>query len=401
MNKRVYLDNNATTPLHPEVQKIMTDNIDIFGNASSFHESGRRARSLIEKSRETISSYLGCSPLEIIFTAGGSESNNTALNTINCCNAACAAECKRRVITTSIEHPSVLNACMYFKKIGREVSFLPVDEYGIVRTADLEKEISPGLVSIMYANNEVGSIQPIKKLAEIAHKHKAVFHTDAVQAVGKLPFKIVDIDADMLSLSGHKLHGPKGIGVLYIKKGIHFCPLIIGGHHERNRRAGTENNLAIIGLGKAFEMLEKEFEEENEKLLRLKNKLRDGILESIPEVKLNGHETECLPGTLNISFKYIEGESILLMLDMEGIEVSTGSACASGSLDPSHVLLAMGLDPHFAHGSIRFSLGRDNTEADIDYVLLKLPAIVSKLRKMSPLYKGPVSARAVETGKSR
>lgn len=394
MSRRVYLDNNATTPLHPEVKQAMIDHIDVFGNASSFHESGRQARTLIEQSRETIANYLGCSPLELVFTAGGSESNNAALNTVDCQNATCRVDCKRKIITSQIEHPSVLNTCKIFQKEGRDVTFLPVDEFGRVRTESLVSSIDgqTGIVSVMHANNEVGTIQPIQQLAQIAHQKHAIFHTDAVQAVGKVRFNVKELDVDMLSLSGHKLHAPKGIGVIYIKKGVHFCPLIVGGHHERNRRAGTENNLGIIGLGKAFEILARDGEEENVRLRTLRDKLKDGILNSIPDVKLNGIMEECLPGTLNVSFKYIEGESILLYLDMEGIEVSTGSACASGSLDPSHVLLAMGLDPHFAHGSIRFSLGRDNTESDIDYVLEKLPPIIAKLRKMSPLFKGQCHA---------
>lgn len=390
MTKKVYLDNSATTPLHPEVKDAMIKSMDIYGNASSFHDSGRDAKEMVEAARKSVADFIGAKSNEIVFTAGGSESNNSALNTINCHNSSCSIYCKKKLITSSVEHPSVYNTCKYFEKTGRPVEFLPVDEMGLVSPESLEKIIGDdvGIVSVMYANNEVGTVMPIKELAAIAHKHNAYFHSDAVQALGKVKFNVKDLDVDMMSFSAHKINGPKGIGVLYIKNGVDFCPLILGGHHEENRRAGTENTLGIVGFGKAVEILARDMDKDLVKIEYLRDKLLDGIVNRVSDIKINGHPTANKPDIVNISFKYIEGESILLMLDMEGIEVSTGSACASGSLDPSHVLTAMGLDAHLAHGSIRFSLGRETTEEEIDYVIEKLPPVIERLRKMSPLYKG-------------
>ena len=395
MNRTVYLDHNATTPLHPEVKSAIIEAMEIYGNASSMHQPGQAAHRAIEASRTTIASFLGCAPDELIFTGSGSEANNTVLNSIYCERLSCTNQsckenhhCKNHLITTTIEHPSVLQTVKCYERRGFEVSYVPVDKYGIVDPEDIRKAIRPdtGLISVMYANNETGSIQPIQEIAAIAKEKGVYFHTDAVQALGKQPFSLRDLKVDFMSLSGHKICAPKGIGLLYVNKNTRICPLIYGGHHERNRRAGTENTLSIIGFGKAIEILEKEMHTNNAKMLKLRNKLREGLLERIPHMDINGHQENCLPNSLNVTFAYVEGESILLYADFEGIAFSTGSACSTGSLDPSHVILALGVDPEHAHGSIRFSLGRDNTEEDIDYVLEKLPPIIEKLRKMSPLY---------------
>ncbi|MFC1477877.1 cysteine desulfurase family protein [Candidatus Margulisiibacteriota bacterium] len=390
MSRRVYADNNATTPIHPEVRKVITETLPLYGNASSLHSFGREAHYKINEARANVASFLGAQPDEIIFTGSGTESNNTVLNSISCCSIKCDhGQCTPHVITSKIEHPSVLNTLKCIEDRGVEVTYVDVDKYGIVDPHEVQKEIknTTRLISIMYANNEIGTIQPIQEISNIAHQHNIPIHTDAVQALGKIPFKIQDINVDFLSLSGHKVYGPKGIGILYIKKGVAFCPLIQGGHHEHNRRAGTENTLGIIAMGKAMHLLESEMPAEIERLKILRQKLKDGITERIPEVTFNGHPTEVQPGTLNVSFAYIEGEAILLHLDLEGIAVSTGSACASGSLEPSHVLKAIGVPIEEVHSSIRFSLGRENTEEDIEYILEKLPPIIEKLRKMSPLYR--------------
>lgn len=390
MQNRVYVDNNATTPIHPEVQKAIIEALPLFGNASSLHSFGREVRTPIEEARAKIAGFLGASADEVVFTGGGTESNNTVLNSISCGSVKCAhGKCTPHIITSAIEHPSVLTTVQCLKDQGVEVTTVGVDKYGMVDPHEIQREIknNTSLISIMFANNEIGTIQPITEISKIAHQHNIPMHTDAVQAVGKIPFKVADIGVDFLSLSGHKMYAPKGIGVLYVKKGTTFCPLIHGGHHEGNRRAGTENSLGIIALGKAFEMLELEMSEEITRLKKLREKLMKGILATIANVSVNGHPTEIQPGTLNMSFDYIEGESILLHLDLDGIAVSTGSACASGSLEPSHVLRAVGVPIEKVHSSTRFSLGRENTEADIDYILEKLPPIVTKLRRLSPLFK--------------
>ncbi|OHD59746.1 MAG: cysteine desulfurase NifS, partial [Spirochaetes bacterium GWF1_41_5] len=342
------------------------------------HSFGREARSEIETARRITADFLGCRPDEILFTGSGSEANNAVINNIicskiPCTNKECPVGCghKNHIITSAIEHPSVLQTCKCQEQRGFSVSYMPVDSDGIINPDDVKAAVKPqtALITVMLANNETGSLQPVKEIAALAKKNGILMHTDAVQAIGKLPVSVYDLGVDFLSLSGHKIYAPKGVGVLYIKNGIPFCPLIYGGHHEQSRRAGTENNIGIIALGRAFSCLKNEMQEETEKLQKLKKQLKTGLLEKIPEIEINGHDELCLPGTLNVSFKYVEGESILLYADMEGIAVSTGSACSSGSLDPSHVLLAMGRKPEEAHGSIRFSLGRENTEKDIDYVL--------------------------------
>lgn len=383
--RKIYLDYNATTPLHPEVKKAMSYAMDIFGNPSSLHSFGREAKALVEESREQVASFIGALPDEIIFTGSGSEANNSVLSMLACRAKKCTHENAQEIITTEIEHPCILETSKCLQDKGMRVSYLGADCLGKVNIDQLKKIITKGtgLVSVMMANNEIGTIQDIEEIAEIAHEHGALFHTDAVQAVGKIPVNVGELGVDFLTLSAHKICGPKGIGALYIKKGLPFCPLIRGGHQERGRRAGTENTLGIIGLAKAIQMRAKEMQAEEKNLLKLKTTLRAGIEEKITNARFNGHPFDCLANTLNISFDGAEGEAILLYLDLEGIAVSTGSACASGALDPSHVLLATGTPMERAHGSIRFSLGRENTREDIDYVLDVLPKVIKKIREMS------------------
>lgn len=389
--RRVYLDHNATTPLHPEVQEAIKTSLDLYGNPSSFHQFGREARKKVEEARQNIASFINASPDEIFFVGSGSEANNTVLSIVPCERTDCACHVKtaHKVLTTKIEHPCILESAKCLKRKGSAVIFLDVDKYGKVNEEQLQQYLcdeDSGLVSIMMANNEIGTIQNIKKLSQMAHRTGALFHTDAVQAIGKIPVDVKDLDVDFLTISAHKIYGPKGIGALYVKKNIPFCPLILGGHQEGGRRAGTENTLGIIGFSRAVEMRKHEMESEERRLLKLKNFMRQELEQRIDNIHINGHPTDCLPGTLNVSFSGIEGEAILLYLDLEGIAVSTGSACASGSLDPSHVLLATGLVAEEAHGSIRFSFGRDNTKEDVEYTMEKVIEVVDRLRKMSTAY---------------
>lgn len=384
--KRVYLDHNATTPTHPEVVKAILPYFkEVFGNASSVHQFGQQARKAIDEAREKIANFIGASPKEIVFTSGGTEANNLALKGVVYANE----KKGKHIITSSMEHHAVLNPCKYLEKKGFKVTYLPVDKYGLVDPEEVRKAVTKEtiLISIIHANNEVGTIEPVTEIGKIAKEIGIYFHTDAAQTVGKIPVNVNELNIDLLSLSGHKIYGPKGIGVLYIRKGTRIQPLIQGGHHELNRRAGTENVPAIVGLGKAIEIAKATMEKESMRLTNLRNKLCSGIGEKIDYVRLNGHPGKRLPNTLNMSFEFVEGESMILNLDLKGIAVSTGSACTSGSLEPSHVLKAMRVDPAVAQGSIRFSLGKDNTEEDIDYVLEVLPEIVSRLRAMSPLFK--------------
>lgn len=383
--RRVYLDNNATTRMREEVLEAMLPFYkDIYGNASSIHSFGRPARKAIDDARTHVAKLLGAnSPEEIIFTSGGTESDNFAIRGV-----AQALKAKGdHIITTAIEHHAVLNTCKSLEKEGCKVTYLGVDKYGVVNLEELKKAITDKtvLITIMYANNEMGTIEPITEIGKIAKERNVYFHTDAVQAVGKLDFKVRDMNIDLLSMSGHKIYGPKGIGAMYIGKGTKITPQIFGGHHEMGKRAGTENVAGIVGLGRAAELALKEIGEEG-KIKELRDYLYGGIVSNIEDIHLNGHPQMRLPNTLNISFTYLEGESIILNLDMEGIAVSTGSACTSGTLEPSHVLTAMGLDPVNTQGSVRFSLGRDNTKSDMDYVIGVLPPIIKKLRAMSPLY---------------
>jgi len=382
----IYMDHNATTPLHPDALKAMLPYLEAeYGNASSLHSFGRKARVAVEDARGKVAKLIGpCEGVDIVFTSGGTESDNFVIK-----GAAHALRKKgKHIITSKIEHLAVLNPCEFLAKEGYEITYLPVDEYGVLDLGALKSAVRGDtiLVSVMFANNEMGTVQPIEEIAGIAHEKGALFHTDAVQALGKLPIDVEKMGIDLLSMSSHKIYGPKGIGALYMNKKAKLTPFMQGGHHERNRRAGTENVPAIAGFGKACELAEKDLESGSKRLTALRERLWNGIGKDIPDVKLNGHPTQRLPNTLNVSFKYIEGESILLNLDLKGIAASSGSACTSGSLEPSHVLKAMGVDPATSQGSVRFSLGRTNTEEDIDRVARELPPIIKKLRDMSPLY---------------
>lgn len=385
--KRVYMDNAATTALRRDVLDAMMPYLtDIYGNPSSLHYFGQEAHKAVENARHQVASALNAEDNEIVFTGCGTEADNMALKGI----AEKYQSKGKHIITSSVEHHAILHTCEYLEKHGFEVTYLPVDEYGMVKAEQVRDAIRSDtiLVSIMFANNEVGTIMPIKEIGAVCREKGVFFHTDAVQAVGHLAIDVKAMNIDLLSLSAHKLHGPKGVGALYIRKGIVVPPLLHGGAQERRKRAGTENVAGIVGLGKAIEIACSDIEGTSKRMCYLRDKLINGIEASIPEVKLNGHRTERLPGNVNFSIKYIEGESILLMLDINGIAASSGSACTSGSLDPSHVLLAMGMPHETAHGSLRLTLGDDTTEDDIDYVLEVLPEIVVKLRKMSPLYHG-------------
>ena len=384
--RKVYMDHNATTFTHSEVIKVMLPYYnEVYGNASSIHRFGQEARKAIDKAREIIAGFIGARPEEIVFTSGGTESDNCAIKGVSYANE----KKGMHILTSSVEHHAVLTSCKYLEKKGFKVTYLPVDKYGLVDPDEVRKAITREtiLITIMHANNEVGTIEPISEIGKIAKENEIIFHTDAVQSIGKISVNVNDLNVNLLSLSGHKVYGPKGIGVLYIRKGTKVEPLFHGGHHENSRRAGTENVPAIVGLGKTVEIASLEMIEENKNMIHLREKLWNGIKSKIDYVKLNGHPQERIPNTLNVSFKFIEGESLILNLDLKGIAVSTGSACTSGSLEPSHVLKAMGVEPAVAQGSIRFSLGRDNTEEDIDYVLRILPEIVARLRAMSPLYR--------------
>ena len=379
----IYMDNAATTATRPEVVEAMLPYFtQHFGNPSSIHSVGRDSRKAVENARRQVAAALNCEPREVYFTAGGSESDNWALR---CATKALPG--KKHIITSSIEHHAILHTCQYLEKQGYRVTYLPVDEFGQVNPEDVKNAIcqDTALISIMAANNEIGTLQPIEEIGKIAKEAGILFHTDAVQAVGAIPVDVKKWNCDMLSLSGHKFHGPKGIGVLYIRKGVKISNLIYGGAQERGLRAGTENLPAIVGLGKAIELAVQELPSYMEKMTFLRDRLIDGILNTIPDVRLNGHRTNRLPGNVNVSVRYIEGESLLLRLDLVGVEASSGSACTSGSLDPSHVLLAIGLPHEIAHGSLRLSLGTENTQEDVDYVLEKLPGIVENLRAMSAL----------------
>ena len=381
---RIYLDNAATTPVDKRVLEAMLPYYsDVFGNPSSLHSHGQEAKKAIEEAREKVAKALGADFDEIYFTSGGSESDNWALKGV----AYALKEKGNHIITTEIEHHAVLHTCRYLEKEGFKVTYLPVDEYGLVKPEDLKKAITDKtiLVSIMFANNEIGTIEPIEELVKIAHEKNVYFHTDAVQAVGNVPIDVKKLDVDLLSLSAHKIYGPKGVGALYIKKGVKIHSLIQGGTQEKNRRAGTENVPGIVGLGEAIELITKNLDSHINKLTFLRDKLINGILEKIPYVRLNGHPTKRLPGNVNLSFEFIDGESLILNLDMAGICASSGSACTSGSLEPSHVLLAIGLSKELARGSLRLTIGKDNTEEDIDKVLEALPQIVKRLRSISQI----------------
>lgn len=386
--KRIYLDNAATSPTRPEVVETMLPYFtEHFGNPSSVHSFGRDVSKAVTEAREHVARLLGSpDPSEIIFTSGGTESDNLAI-----IGTALAKKDKgNHIITSQIEHHAVLHTCEYLEKyFGFEITYVPVDENGRINPVDVERAITNKtvLITIMFANNEIGTVQPIGEIGQIARKHGVPFHTDAVQAVGSLPINVEEMNIDMLSLSAHKFNGPKGVGALYIRRGIKLVPHMHGGAQERKRRGSTHNTTGIIGLGKAAELAYKDLHEKQEKLIRMRERLIKGIEDRVPEVVLNGHRSERLPNNVNFSFRYIEGESLLLNLDLQGIAGSSGSACTSGSLEPSHVLLAIGRSHEIAHGSLRLTLGIYNTDEDIDRVLEVLPGIVEKLRQMSPLYR--------------
>ncbi len=380
--KTIYFDNNATTKVAEEVLEEMRPLFcELYGNPSSMHTFGGQIGRKIRQARERVAGLLGCEPSEIIFTSCGTESDNTAIK-----GTLAAVPNKRKIITTRVEHPAVLAVCRELANHGYTVVELGVDKQGRLDWRQLEEQIDDdtAVVTIMYANNETGVVFPIERIVEIVSGKGVVFHTDAVQVVGKMPLNLSKSKIDLLSLSGHKLHGPKGVGVLYVRKGTRISPFMLGGHQEEGRRAGTENVPGIVGLGKACELAAETIEEENSKVKYLRDKLEDAILERCPDCELNGDKDNRLPNTTNISFEYIEGEAILLMLDKYGICASSGSACTSGSLEPSHVLRAMGVPFTAAHGSIRFSLSRYNTEEEVDYTIEKMPEIVNRLRELSP-----------------
>lgn len=383
---RIYLDYAATTPTHPEVVKTMLPYFtERFGNPSSIHSYGQEARVALEEARTSIAGFIGASEDEIIFTSGGTEADNMALTGLAYANVSKG----NHIITSSIEHHAVLETCHFLETKGFNITRLPVDGYGMVNPDDVKKTITGNtiLISIMHANNEIGTIQPVKEIGDIAREAEVYFHTDAVQTTGHIPVDVNELGINLLSISAHKLYGPKGIGALFIRKGTRINPLIHGGEHEKRKRAGTENVPCIIGFGKAVELARQEMDEERPRLTSLRNRLIQGLMERIEHTRLNGHPENRLPNNINISVDFIEGESMVLNLDLEGISTSTGSACSSSSLEPSHVLAAIGLPPEQAHGSLRLTLGRFTTSDDIDRVLDVLPRIIARLRAMSPLLK--------------
>ena len=381
----VYLDNNATTAVAPEVFEAMTPYLTKFyGNPSSIHTFGGQVAAHIEDAREKVAKLLGASASEIIFTSCGTESDSAAiLSALGICRK------KNKIVCSTVEHAAILNLSQELERKGYEIVRIPVDSKGRLDMEFAEQVIDTdtAVVSVMWANNETGNIQPVEKLAELAHKQGSLFHTDAVQAVGKVPMDLSKMNIDMLSLSGHKLHAPKGVGALYVRRGVRFRPFIVGGHQERGRRAGTENVASIVGLGKAAELAYAGIAEENTRVKAMRDRLEENLLK-IKATRLNGDPEHRLPNTSNISFEFIEGESILMLLDMFGICASSGSACTTGSLEPSHVLRSMGVPYTAAHGAIRFSFSRYNTEEDVDFVLEKLPPVIERLRQISPYWKG-------------
>jgi len=384
--RRIYLDHAATTPTRPEVVKAMLPYFtDAFGNASSIYSYGREARGAVEEARIKVAELIGARGEEVIFTSGGTEADNYALKGV-----AYANERKgNHIITTSIEHHAVLEVCRFLGRRRFQITYLPVDKYGLVDPDDVKRAITDKtiLISVMHANNQVGTIEPVEEIGKIAREAGVYFHIDAVQTLGHIPVDVDELKVDLLAISAHKLYGPKGVGALYVRKGTRLVSFMHGGEQEKRRRAGTENVPAIVGLGRAVELAGQEMGKEVERLAYLRDKLIKGLVEKIDHIRLNGHPTRRLPNNVNVSVDFVEGESLLLNLDLEGICASTGSACSSASLEPSHVLLALGLPAEQAHGSLRFTLGRENTEADVEQVLEVLPGIVARLRAMSPLLK--------------
>jgi cysteine desulfurase len=384
--RRIYFDNNATTAVDPQVFEAMKPFfLEDFGNASSIHAFGQKARAVLEQARRQVADLVGAQPQEIVFTSGGTESDNTALRGV----ASYLRARGNHIITSAIEHPAILRTCEQLEKEGFEVTYVPAGKDGVVKLDVLETAIKDHtiLISVMYVNNETGTIQPLARIAELARNRKIVFHTDGVQAVGKIPVDVKQLGIDLLSLSSHKLHGPKGIGALYVRRGVRFNPLLLGGPHERSRRAGTENVPGVIGLGKACELAGQNLTDFDTRVRGLRDRLENTVLEKIPDSSVNGSRTQRAPHVTNLSFRGTEGEALLISLDFQGIAVSTGSACSSGSLEPSHVLRALGIPSDLIHGSIRFSLSRMNTDEDVDHLLDVLPKTIARIREMSPLYK--------------
>jgi cysteine desulfurase len=384
--KRIYLDYAATTPMHPEVLKVMQPYFtDAFGNPSSIYSYGHEAKAAMEEARVKVAAIIGARDEEIVFTGGGTEADNFAIKGVAYANRSRG----NHIITSAIEHHAVLETCLYLEKEGYDVTYLPVDNYGLVSPDDVRNAITDKtiLISIMKANNEIGTIEPVAEIGGIAREAEVYFHTDAVQAVGHIPMDVDNLKVDLLATSAHKLYGPKGVGALYVRKGTRITPLIHGGEQEKRRRASTENVAGIVGFGKAAELAGLELDEEVGRITALRNRLIDGLMANIEDIRLNGHLEMRLPNNVNLSVSYVEGESVVLNLDLEGICASTGSACSSSSLEPSHVLLAIGLPHETAYGSVRLTLGRWTTEDDIERVLEVMPGIVAKLRAMSPLYK--------------
>lgn len=382
MVRHVYLDNNATTPVAPEVLEVMRPYFGAqFGNASSIHHHGQATRAAVERARQAVAALLGCRPAELVFTSGGTEADNLAIFGL--------VRPEDHVITTGIEHHAVLNSCRHLEEKGVEVTYLPVDGRGLVNPDDLRRALRTNtrLVSIMMANNETGVIQPLKEIGEICREADVYFHTDAVQAAGKTPIDVQMIGCDLLSISGHKMHAPQGVGALYVRKGTTLEPMLFGGNHERSRRAGTENVPGIVGLGKAAELAGKGFERgEDRALAVLRDQLENAILERVPSVGINGAGAPRVPNTTNIYFDYIEGEALVIALDLKGLSVSTGAACSSGAIEPSHVLTAMGVEAERARASLRFSLGKQNSAPDVDFAVELVPPLVDRLRELSPVY---------------
>jgi len=385
--RAIYMDNNATTRVAPEVVEEMSPYFtELYGNPSSMHFFGGQVQRKVEEARQRVAALIGAQPEEVIVTSCGTESDNTAIMSALRCNPD-----KRNIVSTRVEHPAVKNLVVRLKREGYRVTELPVNRNGLLSMEDVARAITDdtAIVSVMWANNETGVLFPVEEIAELAKSRGVIFHTDAVQAVGKIPINVAHSQIDMLSLSGHKLHAPKGIGVLYVRRGTRFSPFVVGGHQEEGRRGGTENVPYIIGLGKACELAARDLEEESLRVKALRDKLESGLLQKIPNSMINGDPEQRLPNTSSISFEYVEGESILLKLSDKGVCASSGSACTSGSLEPSHVLRAMGVPFTAAHGSIRFSLSGYNTEEEIDYVLEVMPPIIEELRGISPFWKGP------------
>ncbi len=394
---RIYFDHNATTPVDPEVLEAMLPYFSgEFGNASSIHSWGQRGRAAVERAREAVAALIGARAAEITYTSGGTESDNLAIFGVVAAAAEPASGKPKHVITTQIEHHAVLNACQALEQQGITVTYVPVSPEGLVDPEEVRRAIRPEtvLISVMHANNELGALQPIEEIGRIAAEADIYFfHTDAVQSAGKVPVDVNRLGVDLLSISAHKLHGPKGVGALYVRKGTRLKPLFYGGHHERDRRPGTENVAGIVGLGKAAELAAKRLATDPARIAALRDRLEQSLCAAVPHARVNGSRTRRTPNTSNITFPFIEGEALVIALDLKGLACSTGAACSSGAVEPSHVLSAIGLPPEEARASLRFSLGHGNTPEDVEFVLSVIPGVVERLRELSPLYKKPVAVQ--------